>query len=206
MKPHISTIILLIGISILSACTRDHTACGTPSGISLAFITPVSVWVKWDKTDGAVSYMLQYRQIGTASWNQNTVPSDSFSIRGLKPATDYECQVSARCAIGPSAYSTSSTFKTDTITYKINIPNSFSPNGDGINDKFVVSGNDLESAALKVYDRWGTKVYDSGTRLGSWDGTYMGNPQPAGTYIYIAQLLFIDGKTETKTSTLTLIR
>jgi gliding motility-associated-like protein len=66
------------------------------------------------------------------------------------------------------------------------IPNTFSPNGDGINDRWEIKY--LESypgATVEIYNRYGQLVFQSSGYSKSWDGTYKGNPLPAGTYYYI---------------------
>ena len=80
------------------------------------------------------------------------------------------------------------------------IPNAFSPNNDGINDFFTVFSNKAsrEIALLQVYDRWGAKVFESRNiptnevTMG-WDGTAAGVVLNPGTYVYVAQVLFVDG-------------
>lgn len=80
---------------------------------------------------------------------------------------------------------------TDTIFIKVlkgpEIPNVFSPNGDGINDTWRIKN--LESypgASVEVYDRSGQAVFRStGGYTVEWDGTYKGKPLPIGTYYYI---------------------
>lgn len=75
------------------------------------------------------------------------------------------------------------------------LPNAFSPNGDGINDRFVISGlGETEESTLEVFNRWGTIVYRSqGKRYdNSWDGTSnvgamvsIGKELPNGVYFYV---------------------
>jgi gliding motility-associated-like protein len=87
------------------------------------------------------------------------------------------------------------------------IPNAFSPNGDGVNDYFSVFGTALQSVGMKVFDRWGEKVFDSGdSQWASWDGTYRGVLQPPGVYVYYVQLVYLNGTQETKQGSITLIR
>ena len=62
------------------------------------------------------------------------------------------------------------------------IPNSFSPNGDGVNDRWNIPGIEyLGSYNLEIYNRLGNRVYSG--PLG-WDGTYNGEVLPTGTYFY----------------------
>lgn len=72
---------------------------------------------------------------------------------------------------------------------KIFIPNVFSPNGDGINDTWLVEPLDLfdESVTL-VYNRYGQVVYKSNGYSKPWDGTHNGKPVPAGNYYYVIDL------------------
>lgn len=78
-----------------------------------------------------------------------------------------------------------------TITYTIFIPNVFSPNGDGKNDRFVIVRlQHFPGSSLKVFNRWGNQVYASANYDNTWDG----GGQVPGTYYYV--LILKDG-TET---------
>ena len=69
---------------------------------------------------------------------------------------------------------------------KFNMPNSFTPNGDGKNDVFrIPPGTYFTLKNLSVFDRWGTKLFSTGDSGRGWDGRYQGHPSPAGTYVYI---------------------
>ena len=81
------------------------------------------------------------------------------------------------------------------------VPNIFSPNGDGLNDRFTIFGGPevLSILDFSVYSRWGDLVYNktnfpaNDTFLG-WDGTFNGQKVVAGTYIWRSQILFVDGE------------
>ena len=83
--------------------------------------------------------------------------------------------------------------------YDVYIPNVFSPNEDGENDHFTVTGNAdlIEVKSLIVYDRWGRPVYSENDLLenGSegWDGSVNGEKVNPGIYVYISTLLMDDG-------------
>ena len=87
-------------------------------------------------------------------------------------------------------------------------PNAFTPNGDGMNDVFTVAYTpDIDHYQMRIYDRWGQTVYESLDITQGWDGTYRGNPEPMGVYIWFAQYGFTDKPgTEAKTGSITLIR
>ncbi len=87
------------------------------------------------------------------------------------------------------------------------IPNAFTPNGDGTNDEFTVYGSGLKTVTMRVFNRWGEKVFDSGdNQWASWDGTYKGVLQPPAVYTYVVELTYLDGQKKMKDGSLTLIR
>jgi gliding motility-associated-like protein len=78
---------------------------------------------------------------------------------------------------------------TVTVLVNITVPNTFTPNSDGINDKWEIKNlTDYPSSYVKVFNRWGAEVYSSSGNAGTWDGTRKGKPLPVGTYYYIINL------------------
>ena len=68
----------------------------------------------------------------------------------------------------------------------IEIPNVFTPNGDGFNDFFEIQSDELVFFELEIYDRWGKQVYKSNDINSNWDGTYStGSGSRANTFSYI---------------------
>jgi gliding motility-associated-like protein len=86
------------------------------------------------------------------------------------------------------------------------IPNAFSPNGDGNNDILFVKGAAVESMNVKVFNRWGEKVFESNDMKIGWDGTYKGKEQEMEAYAYVLNVTFIDGTTFYKKGNVTLLR
>ncbi len=69
------------------------------------------------------------------------------------------------------------------------IPNTFTPNGDGVNDTWIIKNLDLFPACnVSVYTRYGQKVYASLGYSIPWNGRYKGSPLPSGTFYYIIDL------------------
>lgn len=73
------------------------------------------------------------------------------------------------------------------VISKLYIPNAFTPNGDGKNDKWGIPGMALyPDATVTIYNRYGQKIYESKNYVNNlWDGRFKGTQQPAGTYIYV---------------------
>lgn len=75
------------------------------------------------------------------------------------------------------------------------IPNGFSPNGDGVNDLFIVRGiTQYPSNQVEIFNRWGNKVFGASPYQNNWDGTSTegvqigGGNLPVGTYFYVFDL------------------
>ena len=75
------------------------------------------------------------------------------------------------------------------------VPNSFSPNGDGVNDYFIVNGVGLNVIpSITIYNRWGQIVFQKSnfapnSASQAWDGTFNGQPAPPDVYVYTIQIL-----------------
>ncbi|NVN95936.1 MAG: gliding motility-associated C-terminal domain-containing protein [Bacteroidetes bacterium] len=99
------------------------------------------------------------------------------------------------------------------INNQVNIwvPNSFTPNGDGLNDEFkITTSPELKQFYLYVYNRWGELVFESKNSQNGWDGNYKGKQASEGVYIW---MLEYNSKTNEKDNlegikkgTITLIR
>jgi gliding motility-associated-like protein len=89
---------------------------------------------------------------------------------------------------------------------KLYVPNAFSPNGDGINDRFSVKGNGIIEYRLQVFSRWGKLLFESIDPEMGWDGKYHGMDQGIGTYVYIVHASFQDGHDKFRKGNVTLIR
>lgn len=86
------------------------------------------------------------------------------------------------------------------------IPTIFSPNYDGLNDALCVLGDRIISMNLEIYNRWGEKVFSSGSQEACWDGTYQGKPQETGNFVYIFDAILDDGEQINESGNLKLIK
>ena len=76
-----------------------------------------------------------------------------------------------------------------TLHPTIEIPSGITPNGDGKNDFWILSGIELfPDCMVELYNRWGELIFQSPGYSNKWDGTYKGKVLPVGTYYYIIDL------------------
>ncbi|MCX8112757.1 MAG: PKD domain-containing protein [Bacteroidia bacterium] len=96
----------------------------------------------------------------------------------------------------------------DVTGYALLVPNAFTPNGDGINDRFIVIGYGMERMEMSIYDRWGLLIYTtSGSDQLTWDGTKDGTPVPEGSYVFLIRYKLADrSSVEAHSGTVTLLR
>ncbi|MBL7709272.1 MAG: gliding motility-associated C-terminal domain-containing protein [Chitinophagaceae bacterium] len=93
------------------------------------------------------------------------------------------------------------------VPYCIKPMEAFTPNGDGINDRWLITnGNCLKSATAQVFNRYGAKVFESNDYKNTWDGTYKGNPLPDGTYYYVISFELINSKKVSLKGSVTILR
>ncbi|PUZ26800.1 gliding motility-associated C-terminal domain-containing protein [Chitinophaga costaii] len=161
----------------------------------------------WTAVQGAQGY-----EVSTDGTNF-VVPSSgatgtTHTVTGLQPNQRVAFEVRAigqlGCATsGIAAISGHSAAPKGNVIY---VPNVFSPNGDGANDKLMVYGQSIASLHLIIYNQYGQVIFESKDQSNGWDGTHSGQKQPAGVYVYALQATLTDGSQATRYGTITLIR
>lgn len=77
----------------------------------------------------------------------------------------------------------------------ISMPQSFTPNGDGVNDIVYVQGWLLESLQeFRIFNRWGEMIFSTNNMDEGWDGKYNGKLQKSDTYVYKVRATGVDGE------------
>ena len=86
------------------------------------------------------------------------------------------------------------------------VPNSFSPNGDGLNDIFrAIPVGISYTEWFRVYNRYGQLVFQTNRWLKGWDGTYLGKRQPTGNYVWMIKGVDKNGKVVEQKGTIMII-
>ena len=111
-------------------------------------------------------------------------------------------------AATPAGCTDADTIVFEIIQPSIEIPNAFTPNGDGNNDYFNVlySGQIDEILEFQIRNRWGKLVYNNENQLEGWDGNLNGKPQPTEVYVYLLKIKLLDGELVQRQGDVTLIR
>ncbi|MEP7169311.1 MAG: gliding motility-associated C-terminal domain-containing protein [Bacteroidota bacterium] len=102
---------------------------------------------------------------------------------------------------------TSMSNETEVIpTMFIYVPNSFTPNGDGLNDTFGISGEAIQKFSMRIFNRWGEMIFETSNTNDQWNGTFKGQKVPMGSYVYKIFASGLTGKRVQKEGTVSLIQ
>jgi len=117
-------------------------------------------------------------------YNANT--SGAYVMPTAPGVNTYVIDVTDACGL-----TTSDTVVVDVLLdCNLEVPNIFTPNGDGQNDFFTIDATGIKTFSIVIYNRWGTRVFESDDINKSWDG----NNVVDGTYFYIIRAESINGK------------
>ncbi len=111
-----------------------------------------------------------------------------------------------------------SCYASDTVTVQVLnqpsafIPTAFTPNNDGLNDRFEFDILGATNIDISIYDRWGQRIFYNPAQLNGmtgnsgWDGTVNGKKAPFDTYVYQMKVTYYDAVTKDFTGTVTLMQ
>jgi gliding motility-associated-like protein/uncharacterized repeat protein (TIGR01451 family) len=141
---------------------------------------------------------------GSIAWTPATglqAPTDLNPIATPPQTTTYQLSVTN------NGCTTVDDVTITVVPYGIKPMEAFTPNGDGINDLWLVTtGACLKQAKVEVFNRYGGPVYQNANYQNNWNGTFNGKPVPDGTYYYIITYQLINGKTVHLKGNVTILR
>jgi gliding motility-associated-like protein len=204
------------GASGTAVSSRTEVKITTPEVLATPIVSVQSSTFKsitfvWSPVNDATSY--EVSTDGGATW---TAPNSGVTglthfVSELQANTMVTLMVRAKgatscqtSAAGRFTGTANNNGSTDGV--EIFIPNTFTPNGDGRNDIFYVYGNAIVKLKMRVYNQWGQFLYQSLNIQNGWDGTYKGQMQPNGVYVYYVDLELTDGTKTMRKGTITLLR
>jgi gliding motility-associated-like protein len=177
----IATINLTVTLIPVASATSNSPAC-LGEAINLTATTVLGATYQWSGPNGY-----------TSSTQNPVILSSTTLDAGIYSLT----VTNTGCSSTPTTVTvvvndcTSDT----TIVLDFNIPEGFSPNGDGTNDLFVIRGIDRFPAnTFVIFNRWGNKIFEASPYKNEWDGKSTsgirigGDDLPVGTYFYLLDL------------------
>ncbi len=138
---------------------------------------------------------------GTLIQSQNAGNATTFQPNATTQEVRFRVQASS--ANGLRSYSNDVVF---TLPLRLFVPDAFSPNGDGINDTFVVKGIFLQNFRLRIFNRWGEPVFQTDSAEQGWDGTLNGRAAAEGNYVYSIEVEDVRGERFVKRGGFLLLR
>jgi gliding motility-associated-like protein len=179
------------------------TVSGSPTALFSYAPNPPQVNTAVDYTNlstGGTAYLWQYGDGDTLfTIRRDTIVSHFFNAT----------KTFNSCLITYNQYGCTDTFclpVTAKVIPALDVPNAFTPNGDGMNDQVHVKGFAISKMMWRIYNRWGQLVFSTTNRSEGWNGTYKGVLQPQEVYTYTLEVEFSDGTKATKTGDITLLR
>jgi len=202
------------GASGTAVSTRIEVKVAAPDVLATPVVSVQSSTFKsitfvWAPIAGATAY--EVSADGGITWSAPSSGGLTHLVSGLQANATVTLQVRAKgaticqtSAAGRTTGTANNNGSTDGV--EIFIPNTFTPNGDGRNDIFYVYGNAIVKVKMRVYNQWGQFLYQSLNIQNGWDGTYKGQMQPNGVYVYYVDLELTDGTKTMRKGTITLLR
>lgn len=143
----------------------------------------------------------------TIAWTPNTNMTGANTLTPtVKPTTTTQYVLTVQNANG--CLSTDNVVVT-VLPYCLKVMDAFTPNGDGMNDRWIVTNNGgacTKQVYATVFNRYGNVVYRNDNYVNDWDGTYKGKPIPDGTYYYAITYRLINGKSILLKGDVTILR
>jgi gliding motility-associated-like protein len=187
----------------VNGCVNTATSNVTSSSVNAAFTAdPLTgtapLLVNFTNQSTGVSASGYSWNFGDTNNNTSTAinPNHTYNLPGTYIVALTTVDASGLCVV--SATTTIVVLENSVLV----VPNVFTPNGDGSNDKFKIIASGMKELTCDIFNRWGTKIYTIKSVDDFWDG---GN-HTAGTYFYILKCTGIDGKDYSQQGYLNLYR
>jgi gliding motility-associated-like protein len=188
-------------------CTiADANNCTHTESISVVTFSNPSVTVSADTT---INYgtSLSLAAMGADSYTWS--PIGTLGCSNCSKSVASPLETTTYCVVG---IDTNSCSDTACVTVTVNkdcalaIPTAFSPNGDGANEMACFHGHCTQSFIIRIFDRWGEKVFETNDINQCWNGAFKGSTLNSAVFVYYADATLIDGTKITQKGNITLLR
>lgn len=187
-----------VTVTDANGCTLSNTVTASVMAVPNAAFTSNTINGTFTLTGAASQLCFTNTSTGAVVWLWDFNSQDS-SLQQSPCVTVSPANVGAYC-VTMVAVSSNGCMDTANTCIEITdvyyqVPNVFTPNGDGNNDNFVITNSGMKTLRCNIYDRWGVLVYEWDTTTGNWDGkTNNGKEAVDGVYYYTLFMEDFSGK------------
>jgi gliding motility-associated-like protein len=214
---HFTTCLNVPGDHILNAKFKDSfTGCSNTQTFAVSVLSPPKADFTWEpqtpveKVD-EVQFINTSKGPGQQRWSWYFVDNSGPVLDWENPTMNFDNAGNFAVAmiVWDNNQCSDTMVKTITVIpdFNVYIPNSFTPNGDGLNDTFQpMARNYKGNYSLQVFNRWGQMVFTTTNINDGWNGTFLNQSCKEESYIYLIKLAAGDGAEKEYKGTVTLVR
>lgn len=200
-QPHDGDIVYCLLTGVQTACATGQPVVSDPKTITVKKAPDIRLPFT-DTTIFPGQQIVLLADIQGSVRSRQWSPADELiDATALTPQTAPMTRALTTFRLSVTSVDDCSTYKDVVVRvfYKLSLPGSFTPNGDGNNDVFRIPPFvPIQLEELSVYDRWGNKVFSTQHADTGWNGTSNGRACPTGTYVYVIRGRTIRGSVFTK--------
>ena len=180
LNPVVTTPYVVTATTGLCSSTKNFTVT-VPAALTANAGSDITI------TQGNSTILQGSGSTGTYTW---TPPTGLSASNVLTPTASPVATTIYRLTITNQGCAAFDEVTVTVVQNCVQIMNAISPNQDGVNDRWLVSSNGCATnIKAKVYNRYGSLVYESENYQNDWQGTYKGKPVPDGTYYYVVEYI-----------------
>ncbi len=169
--------------TVFTVTVTDNNGCTSTENVQVSIYptTNVSITPEYSIIPFGGSVQLTANGNGNFSWSPDTsLTCSNCSNTIASPFSSTQYIVTLIDANGCMFYDSAWVI----VEGSIYVPNTFTPNRDGINDFFLAFGSEIKEFEMLIFNRWGEEIFRSTSLLEGWDGTYKKQKCPIGVYVW----------------------
>jgi gliding motility-associated-like protein len=183
-----TTVSIEVGGGVYSLEVIDDNGCTFSDTVIISQTGPVAAFSSDPSTGAQTGVNISFTDASTGnpvSWLWNFGDNTNASTQNTSHSYSNQGELTVLLTVTDAAGCTDTISRKYQISNSVAVPNSFTPNGDGFNDFFVVNGlGAFPSSSMAIFNRWGNEIYSVANYLNDWNGGDL----PDGTYFYVLKL------------------
>jgi len=186
-----------IGAGIYTLTLIDHQNCMAQGTYELEDVAPIVIQADEEYTIYVGEEVTLNAQVsgGVGGFTYLWSPADWLDCNTcLNPVASPLITTEYVLLVADANGCTNVATSTVNVLYTLYVPNTFSPNGDQLNDTFTAISRSCKEFRMMIFNRWGDKIYETDNIYQGWDGTYGGSEAKIDVYNYKIEAKFYNGE------------